>query len=155
MMTHQPLIIALLIFTVSVLALSILAKNNASFAEMTNSNKTLNKTLMIQPKISKPEVIVKASCQVAQTAIPGEFIATGFMPNNSITIKVDRNNSTQGPDTEPITLLFTKTTDSRGNVTGEFTLNTQIQQPNYKEFFLHVFSSDNGQNEASASLKVC
>ena len=147
-----------ILFLLSMFVLSILVIDYVSFEATAGSNKTGTSTSVPSAdKIEKPRpaVLIRATCQVAQADIPGEFVGTGFMPNVTVTVKVDRNNNTEAAPSEPVTLLLSKTTDSAGNVSGEFTLNTQLRdRSDYRNYFVHVYSTQNNQ-EATASLNVC
>ena len=133
--------------------------HNNIYATSTESNKNQTNTessAVDNATNSKPVIFVRAFCMVASTIIPGEFTGTGFTPNTNVIVDANKNNFTIGSPTEPVTILFNKSTDPGGNVTGEFNLNTQIQQPNtYRDYFLHVYSLDNPDEEASASLDLC
>ncbi len=138
---------------------SILISDDNLYASLTESNKNQTNTesaAVDQATNSKPVIFVRAFCMVASTVIPGEFTGTGFTPNTNVVVDANKNNFTIGSPTEPVTMLFNKSTDLGGNITGEFDLNTQIQQPNtYRDYFLHIYSLDNPDEEASASLDLC
>jgi hypothetical protein len=153
------------VFLILLFVVNILTINNELYAETTaaESNKNLTNTeasivqqQQQQTENSKPMIFVKAFCQAAQTDVPGEFIAAGFTPNSDILVEANQNNSTGKLSSEPVTVLLSKSTDSVGNVTGEFVLNTHIQQPtSYRDYFLHIYSVNNPQESASASLNLC
>ena len=150
-------------FLILLFVVNILTINNELYAETTaaesNKNLTNTETSIVQQQQtenSKPMVFVKAFCQAAQTDVPGEFTAAGFTPNSDILVEANQNNSTGKLSSEPVTVLLSKSTDSVGNVTGEFVLNTHIQQPtSYRDYFLHIYSVNNPQESASASLNLC
>ena len=154
----HPLKLSFIVFS-TLFVLSTLINNNNIYPTSTESNKNqtnAESSAVDQATNSKPMIFVRAFCMVASTIIPGELTGTGFTPNTNVIVEANKNNLTIGPPTEPVTMLFIKSTDSGGNVTGEFNLNTQIQQPNtYKDYFLHVYSLDNPDEEASASLDLC
>ncbi len=105
---------------------------------------------------AEPMLFVKADCRVAQTDIPGEFNASGFEANTSVTIDANKNNNSLGMyPTEPVTVFNTKDTDSMGNVNGSFVLNSRIGPREYSEYFLHVIQIDNPRNFAKTSLNIC
>jgi hypothetical protein len=138
--------IDLLKLSVTLLSLFVLGtiiNNNNIYATSTESNKNqtnTESTAVHQSTNSKPMISVSAFCAVASTVIPGEFIGTGFTPNTNVIVEAN----------------FNKSTNQGGNVTGEFNLNTQIQEPNtYSDYFLHIYSLDNPDEETSASLNIC
>src|SRR5215213_4483212 len=113
--------------------LDILINDNNIFANSTQSNKNqtnVEASTLDNNTNSKPRIFVEANCVVASPIIPGEFTGTGFTPNTTVIVEANKNNLTLGPPTEPVTILLKKSTDQGGNITGEFNLNTQIQQPN-------------------------
>lgn len=152
-------LLKLSIIVLSLFVLCTIINNNIIYATSTESNKNQTNTesrAVYQSTNSKPMISVSASCAVASTTIPGEFIGTGFTPNTNVLVEANKNNSTIGSPTEPVTILFNKSADKGGNVTGEFNLNTQIQEPNtYSDYFLHIYSLDNPDEETSASLGIC
>lgn len=151
------------VFLIVLFVMNTLTINNELYAETTavESNKNLTNTeasivQQQQTENSKPMIFVNAFCQAAQTDIPGDFTATGFTPNSDVIVETNQNNSTGKLSTEPVTVLLSKSTDSVGNLTGTFVLNTNIQQPvSYSDYFLHIYSVNNPQESASASLNLC
>ena len=142
---------------------TIIINNELLYAETTtvesNKNQTNTEASIVQQQQtenSKPTIFVNAFCQAAQPDIPGDFTATGFTPNSDVIVETNQNNSTEALPSEPVTVLLPKSTDSVGNVTGKFVLHTQIQQPtSYSGYFLHIYSVNNPQESASASLNLC
>lgn len=102
-------------------------------------------------------VFVKASCQEATTEVGGEFNATGFTPNVSVIVKIDKNNSTSTNPTESFSLIFGKPTDSDGNLIGELIWHTQIQEPETAGVdYLHISSAFGPPETASTPLdNIC
>lgn len=151
------------VFLIVLFVVNTLTINNELYADTTvvESNKNLTNTeapivQQQQTENSKPMIFVNAFCQAAQIDIPGDFTATAFTPNSDVIIETNQNNSTGKLSTEPVTVLLSKSTDSVGNITGEFVLNTNIQQPtSYRDYFLHIYSVNNPQESASASLNLC
>ena len=145
---------------------AILINDNNIYANSGESNEnqtTIQSSTLGNNINTKPMIFVEASCMVGSAIIPGEFTGTGFTPNTPVVIEANKNNSTIGQSTEPVTILLNKSTDQGGNITGKFTLNTQIQQPNSSDdYFLHIYSSDDFDEEpvvlnehALASFDIC
>jgi hypothetical protein len=158
MRNHTSLLSICILFTISLIVVQALVNNYSSYAATAGSDKGGISTfipIVDKSDIVKPKLLITASCQAAQTDIPGEIIGTGFMPNITVIVKVDRNNNTEATPSEPVTLLLSKNTDPGGNVSADFTLNTQMKEPSdYRNYFVHVYSAENNQ-EATASLNVC
>jgi hypothetical protein len=138
--------------------LTILINDNNIYANSAESNENqpnIESSTVGNNANSKPLVFVEASCMVGSAIIPGEFTGTGFPPNKIVIVESNKNNLTGGSPTEPVTILFNKLTDHSGNITGEFNLNTLIQPNTYRDYFLHIYSLDNPDEAASASLDLC
>ncbi len=101
----------------SLFVLGTIINDNNIYATSTESNKNQTNTesaVVHQTTNSKPMISVSASCAVASTIIPGEFIGTGFTPSTNVLVEANKNNSTIGSPTEPVTILFNKSTDQEG-----------------------------------------
>ncbi len=103
-----------------------------------------------------PMLSVKADvCMTRNPVIHGDFYGSGFHQNVSVTIQTNKNNVSYEYSGEPVTVLNTIDTDSVGNVTGSFFLDTSVGPREYREYFLHATETDDPRFFATASLDVC
>lgn len=113
---------------------------------------TTNEIFGKEENNTKPVLAVHVACQVASAIIPATFNASGFPPNINVKVLISTSGGLSGayPESSQFDgLQNNTTTDSNGNTSGEFYIDTR--KGGYEGYLFYIYVDANGDGTVDST----